>query len=157
LPIPGGPLPNLWHRLPQVGIEMFIVPPARPAHDGHSTLHENSSRPGSTQSPLVGLELRELDLRARTGASVLAVVRAQPVLDAADSSSQPSAPGGLSPASSFQPPTSSTVVHNPDATFRFAEGDQVVLIGSREQLAAAIRLLHDPPVKARRADAGSAP
>ena len=169
LPIPGQPLPHLWHLLPQVGIEVFSVPASRPARDVHSkpgaTRLGLSPTPwgvGLTQSPLVGLELRELDLRARTGASVLAVVRAQPSLDAADSSSQQPAPGGLSPTPIFQPPTSgtqpptsSTVIHNPDATFRFAEGDQVVLIGSREQLDAAIRLLHNPPVRARHADAGS--
>jgi len=102
LPMPGQPLRHLWHLLPEVDLELFVVAPG---------------------SPLGGAELRELDLRARTGASVLAVVRAK-----ADAHS-------------------SQVVHNPDAAFRFAEGDQVVLIGSREQLTAAFSLLQAPSVK----------
>ncbi len=92
LPIPGQPLRHLWHLLPQVGIEVLVVAPG---------------------SPLAGAELRALDLRARAGAAVLAVVR------------------------------TSDVIHNPDAGFRFAEGDQVVLIGSREQLDAAFALLQE--------------
>jgi K+/H+ antiporter YhaU regulatory subunit KhtT len=68
---------------------------------------------GASCSPLAGAELRALDLRARAGAAVLAVLRAN------------------------------DVIHNPDAGFRFAEGDQVVLIGSREQLDAAFALLRE--------------
>ena len=123
LPIPGQPLRHLWHLLPQVDLELFIVAPG---------------------SLLAGAELRELDLRARSGASVLAVVRSHP--------------GPGSPASSFEPPPSRTqVIHNPEASFRFAEGDQVVLIGSREQLTAAFGLLQEPRVETRPADARRTP
>ncbi|MBI3669876.1 MAG: cation:proton antiporter, partial [Acidobacteria bacterium] len=103
LPIPGQPLPHLWHLLPQVGLELFVV---------------------AAGAPLEGVELRELDLRVRTGVAVLAVVRGTQVL------------------------------HNPDASLRFGAGDQVLLIGSREELAVAHRLLNDPELKTRRADAG---
>jgi CPA2 family monovalent cation:H+ antiporter-2 len=98
LPIPGQPLRHLWHLLPQVDLELFIVLPG---------------------SPLEGAELRGLDLRARSGAAVLAVVRAGP--------------------------HGTQVVHNPEASFRFAAGDQVVLVGSREQLTAACEVLRQPP------------
>ncbi len=113
LPIPGQPLRHLWHLLPQVDLELFVIPPS---------------------SPLAGAELRQLELRKRTGASVLAVVR-------------PYARTGSS--------TSSTqVIHNPEPHFRFAEGDQVVLIGSREQLTLAFSLLGEPALSAR---SGAAP
>jgi len=102
LTIPGQPLRHLAHLLPEVDIELFVVAPG---------------------APLAGLELRELDLRAHTGASVLAVLRG------------------------------AQVVHNPRAEFRFEEGDQVILIGSREQLDAAYRLLSEPPARARPAAA----
>jgi K+/H+ antiporter YhaU regulatory subunit KhtT len=103
LPIPGQPLRHLWNLLPQVGLERFVVAPG---------------------APLEGVELRELDLRARSGVAVLAVVHG------------------------------TQVIHNPDASFRFGAGDQVVLIGSREQLASATHLLDDSGLKTRRADAG---
>jgi CPA2 family monovalent cation:H+ antiporter-2 len=90
LPIPGQPLKHLAHLLPQVDIELFVVAPG---------------------SPLEGLALRELDLRARTGAAVLAIVR------------------------------SDHVVHNPPSETRFAAGDQLILIGAREQLTAAFERL----------------
>jgi K+:H+ antiporter len=113
LPIPGQPLRHLQHLLPQVDLEHFVVLPG---------------------AAIDGRELRELDLRARTGAAVLAVVRASMA--------------------------STDVVHNPDASFRFASGDQVVLVGSREQLAAAYELLQQPPAarethSRRRSDPGS--
>jgi len=98
LPIPGQPLRHLWHLLPEVDLELFIVAP---------------------RAALDGAELRGLDLRARTGASVLAVLR--------------------------ESPEGTEVVHNPEASFRFAAGDQIVLIGSREQLTAAYKLLERPP------------
>jgi CPA2 family monovalent cation:H+ antiporter-2 len=97
LPIPGQPLRHLWHLLPQVGLELFVVPP---------------------NAELVGRTLRSLQLRSQTGASVLAVVR-------------PSEKG-------------MQVVHNPEASFRFDVGDQVVLIGSSEQLTTAYSLLQHP-------------
>lgn len=107
LPIPGQPLRHLWHLLPQVDLELFVVAPG---------------------SPLVGAELRELDLRARTGTAVLAVVRA---------------------AGAGKTPGGTQVVHNPDPAFQFAEGDQVVLIGSREQLTAAFGLLQESQIRSR--------
>lgn len=93
LPVPGQPLRHLLHLLPEVDVDLFFVVPG---------------------SPLAGAELRQLDLRARTGAMVLAVVRGD------------------------------KVVHNPAPDFRFEETDQVLLIGSREQLSAAITLLCAP-------------
>jgi len=62
-------------------------------------------------SPLAGAELRELDIRTHTGVMVLAVVRGN------------------------------EVVHNPPPGFVFGEGDQLLLIGSREQLTAAFERL----------------
>jgi CPA2 family monovalent cation:H+ antiporter-2 len=115
LPIPGQPLRHLWHLLPQVDLELFVIPPG---------------------SPLAGAELRQVELRKRTGASVLAVVR---------------------PHAKTGPTSSATqVIHNPEPHFRFAEGDQVVLIGSREQLTLAFTLLRDPDLTAR-ISSGSAP
>lgn len=93
LPIPGQPLRHLVHLLPQVDVDLFFVLPG---------------------GPLVGAELRGLDLRSRTGALVLAVVRAGEVL------------------------------HNPPPDFVFAEGDQLLLIGSREQLTRAFEVLRSP-------------
>jgi len=65
-------------------------------------------------SRLCGTDLRTLNLRTRTGVNVLAVVR------------------------------ETDVVHNPPGSLRFEEGDQVLLMGSREQLAAAFDLLNQP-------------
>jgi len=90
LPIPGQPLRHLAHLLPQVDVELFIVTP---------------------RSPLAGRELRELDLRARTGAAVLAIIHGE------------------------------QVIHNPPGDARFEEGDRVILIGDREQLTAAFESL----------------
>ncbi len=104
LPIPGQPLRHLAHLLPQVELELFFVLP---------------------DSNLRGIELRALDLRARTGANVLAVVR------------EPN------------------VIHNPPGNLRFEEGDQILLMGSREQLSAAFEALNEPRQAARRADSGA--
>jgi len=93
LQIPGQPLHHLKHLLPQVDVELYIIAPA---------------------SPIEGLELRELDLRSRTGASVLAIVRGR------------------------------EVIHNPPGDKRFEGGDQVLLIGSRDQLTSAVNLLNSP-------------
>jgi len=93
LPLPGQPLRQLWHLLPQVDLELFIVAPG---------------------SPLEKMTLRTLDLRSRTGGAVLAVVRG------------------------------SQVIHNPPGDLRVEAGDQLVLIGSREQLAAAFQFLREP-------------
>lgn len=93
LPIPGQPLRHLAHLLPQIEVELFHVLPG---------------------SPLVGMELRHFNLRERTGASVLAIVRE---LD---------------------------VIHNPSPALRFEEADQLILIGSGEQLTLAMRLLQEP-------------
>jgi K+/H+ antiporter YhaU regulatory subunit KhtT len=41
------------------------------------------------------------------------------------------------------------VLHNPAPDFTFAEGDQVLLIGSRDQLALAFDLLQIVPAKWR--------
>ncbi len=59
LPLPGQPLRHLWHLLPEVDLEMFIVTPG---------------------SRLAGMELREVDLRRQSGAVVVAVVRDSSVL-----------------------------------------------------------------------------
>jgi hypothetical protein len=40
------------------------------------------------------------------------------------------------------------VVHNPPGSLRFEEGDQLLLMGSREQLAAAFDLLNQPRLAA---------
>jgi CPA2 family monovalent cation:H+ antiporter-2 len=92
LPIPGQPLRQLKHLLPHVDMEIFIVPPG---------------------APPAGRQLRELDLRARTGAAVIAVLRGTQVL------------------------------HNPSAELVFEGTDQIVLLGAREQLDAAFRLLRE--------------
>jgi CPA2 family monovalent cation:H+ antiporter-2 len=104
LHIPGQPLRHLAHLLPQVEVEIFHVLP---------------------DSNLIGVELRQLDLRVRSGASVLAIVR------------------------------ESDVIHNPSGDFHFEMADQVLLIGSREQLTAAFALLNEPRLAGRAAD-GSA-
>jgi CPA2 family monovalent cation:H+ antiporter-2 len=104
LHVPGQPLRHLAQLLPHVEVDLFVVLP---------------------EVSLVGMELRDVDLRARTGAAVLAVVRV------------------------------TEVIHNPPPTFRFEEADQVLLIGSREQLAAAFRVLRNPQATARSADATS--
>jgi CPA2 family monovalent cation:H+ antiporter-2 len=96
LPMPGQPLRHLWHLLPQVDIELFVVAP-----DSH----------------LEKVDLRTLDLRSRTGGAVLAVVRG------------------------------SQVIHNPPGTLQLEGGDQLVLIGSREQLAAAFQYLREPETR----------
>lgn len=93
LPIPGQPLRHLAHLLPQVELDLFYVLP---------------------DSRLCGTDLRTINLRTRTGANVLAVVR------------------------------ETEVVHNPPGSLRFQEGDQILLMGSREQLAAAFALLNQP-------------
>jgi CPA2 family monovalent cation:H+ antiporter-2 len=98
LPIPGQPLRHLAHLLPQVELDLFYVLP---------------------DSGLRGTNLRTINLRTRTGANVLAVVR------------------------------ESEVVHNPPGSLRFEEGDQLLLMGSREQLAAAFELLNQPRLTAQ--------
>ena len=86
LPLPGEPLRNLWHLLPEVDLELFIVTPG---------------------SRLEGMDLREVDVRRRSGAVVVAVVR------------DPS------------------VIYNPGPETKLAGADQIVLMGSRSQLAMA--------------------
>jgi CPA2 family monovalent cation:H+ antiporter-2 len=93
LPIPGQPLRHLAHLLPEVDIELFIVAPG---------------------SPLAGLELRQLELRQRTGVNVLAVIR------------------------------DTQVIHNPPGDLAIREGDQLILIGSRRQLHAAYDIMTSP-------------
>jgi CPA2 family monovalent cation:H+ antiporter-2 len=66
-------------------------------------------------SPAAGRSLRDLDLRGRSGVTVIAVVR-----------------GGESHT-------------NPDAGFVFAESDVLVMLGSHAELAAAARLLEPHP------------
>jgi CPA2 family monovalent cation:H+ antiporter-2 len=95
LHLPGQPLRHLWHLLPNVDLELFVIAP---------------------DSPLEGMELRQIDLRARSGGSVLAVVHGD------------------------------RVVHNPPADLKLRAGDQLVLIGSREQLTAAFSVLREPQV-----------
>ncbi|MBI3405041.1 MAG: cation:proton antiporter [Acidobacteria bacterium] len=90
LAVPGQPLRHLKHLLPMMDTDIFIVAPG---------------------SPLVGRELRELDLRARTGALVLAILR------------------------------EGDVVQNPGPTLFLADADQMLMIGSREQLESAFALL----------------
>jgi CPA2 family monovalent cation:H+ antiporter-2 len=92
LPLPGQPLRHLWHLLPEVDLELFIVTPG---------------------SRLAGMELREVDLRKRSGAVVVALVR------------------------------SSGLVYNPGPEVCLAEADQVVLMGSRPQLEAAHDALNE--------------
>jgi len=98
LPIPGQPLRHLAHLLPQVELDLFYVLP---------------------DSNLCGVDLRTINLRSRTGANVLAVVR------------------------------ETDVVHNPPGSLRFEEGDQILLMGSREQLAAAFQVLNEPRLAAQ--------
>ncbi len=92
LPLPGEPLRHLRHLLPEVDLELFLVMPG---------------------SRLVGMELREVDLRGRSGAVVVAVVR------------------------------DPTVIYNPAPGTVLAEADQIVLMGSRMQLAAAHEALSE--------------
>ncbi len=68
-------------------------------------------------SPLIGQTLGEADLRARVGASVIAVVRNQ------------------------------QVVANPKSNVAFAEGDIIGLLGDAEQVAAAERFIQAEPVE----------
>jgi K+/H+ antiporter YhaU regulatory subunit KhtT len=93
LPIPGQPLRHLAHLLPEVDIELFIVAPG---------------------SLLAGMELRQLELRQRTGVNVLAVIR------------------------------DTQVIHNPPGDLAIREGDQLILIGSRRQLHAAYDIMTSP-------------
>jgi len=103
LPLPGQPLRHLWHLLPEVDLEMFIVTPG---------------------SRLAGMELRDVDLRRRSGAVVVALVR------------------------------DSGVLYNPGPEILIAEADQIVLMGSRAQLEAADGALGEiqggPPAPAER-------
>ena len=92
LPLPGEPLRHLRQLLPEVDLEQFIVMPG---------------------SRLAGMELGEVDLRGRSGAVVVAVVR------------DPS------------------VIYNPAPGTMLAAGDQIVLMGSRPQLAAAHEALSE--------------
>jgi CPA2 family monovalent cation:H+ antiporter-2 len=98
MPLPGQPLRDLQNLLPQFGAELFVVAPG---------------------SPLEGLELREVDLRARTGVAVLAVLR------------------------------DGRMIHNPAGDLRLQAGDQLVLIGSREQLGAAFGVLREPRLRSQ--------
>jgi K+:H+ antiporter len=103
LPLPGQPLRHLWHLLPEVDLEMFIVTPG---------------------SRLAGMELRDVELRRRSGAVAVALVR------------------------------DSGVLYNPGPEIRIAEADQIVLMGSRSQLEAADAALGEiqggPPAPAER-------
>jgi CPA2 family monovalent cation:H+ antiporter-2 len=64
-----------------------------------------------SNSPAKNRSLRDLDLRARTGASIIAVIRSE------------------------------QAITNPDANFELLEGDMMVLWGAHQQLAAAQKLL----------------
>jgi len=97
LPLPGEPLRHLRHLLPEVDLEQFVVMP---------------------RSRLAGMELGEVDLKGRSGAVVVAVVR------------DPSA------------------IYNPGPGTVLAEGDQIVLMGSRPQLAAAHEALSEIQLRA---------
>jgi CPA2 family monovalent cation:H+ antiporter-2 len=90
LPLPGQPLKHLWRLLPEVDLELFIVPPG---------------------SRLGGMEVRAVDLRKRSGAVVVALVRAL------------------------------AVIYNPSPETRIEPGDQMVLMGSRRQLETAFEVL----------------
>jgi CPA2 family monovalent cation:H+ antiporter-2 len=68
-------------------------------------------------SPLIGQSLAEANLRAKVGASVVAVMRGE------------------------------RVVANPDSNIAFAEGDIIGLLGDAEQVAAAERFIGAPPVE----------
>jgi len=92
LPLPGEPLRNLWHLLPEVDLELFIVTPG---------------------SRLAGMSLRDVNVRGKSGAVMVAVVR------------DPS------------------VIYNPGPDTRLAEADQIVLMGSRGQLAMAHETLDE--------------
>ena len=92
LPLPGQPLRHLWRLLPEVDLEMFVVLPG---------------------SPLAGMPIREVDLRRRSGAVVVALVRPH------------------------------EVVYNPGPDAELAAGDQLVLMGSRLQLGAAHEALEE--------------
>jgi len=92
LPLPGQPLRHLWHLLPEVDLEMFVVLPG---------------------SPLAGIQLRDVDLRNRSGAVVVALVRPH------------------------------EVIYNPAPGTVLAGGDQLVLMGSRLQLEAANEALEE--------------
>jgi monovalent cation:H+ antiporter-2, CPA2 family len=92
LPLPGQPLRHLWHLLPEVDLEMFIVTPG---------------------SRLVGMTLREVDLRRESGAVAVALVRG------------------------------AGAIYNPGPEVPLAEADQLVLMGARRQLASAHGTLSD--------------
>ena len=92
LPLPGEPLRNLWHLLPEVDLELFIVTPG---------------------SLLAGMTLRDINVRGKSGAVMVAVVR------------DPS------------------VIYNPGPDTELAGADQIVLMGSRAQLAMAHELLDE--------------
>ena len=92
MPLPGQPLRHLWHLLPEVDLELFIVMP---------------------RSKLVGMALRDIDLRRRSGAVAVALVREADVL------------------------------YNPAPDTPLDEADQLVLMGSRTQLAQAHRVLDE--------------
>ena len=92
LPLPGEPLRHLRHLLPEVDLEQFVVMPG---------------------SRLAGMELGEVDLKGRSGAMVVALVR------------DPSA------------------IYNPAPAVVLAAGDLIVLMGSRTQLEAAHEALSE--------------
>ncbi len=72
-------------------------------------------QPLGTDSPLIGHTLVESNLRARTGASVIALLRDR------------------------------QVIANPKSNICFAAGDVVGLLGDAEQVAAAADIIHPPP------------
>ena len=92
IPMPGQPLRHLWRLLPEVDLETFVVLPG---------------------SALAGMQLREVDLRNRSGAVVVALVRPNEVL------------------------------YNPAPVMVLEGGDQLVLMGSRLQLEAANEALEE--------------
>jgi CPA2 family monovalent cation:H+ antiporter-2 len=93
LPVPGQPLHVLHQLLPQVQVELVFVVP---------------------DSELVGKTVRSLDLRARTGALIIALVR------------------------------DADVVHNPPPEFQLESADQILVLGTREQIAAATIIFRSP-------------
>ncbi|MBP1700897.1 MAG: sodium/hydrogen exchanger [Chloroflexi bacterium] len=83
-------LHNLTDAMNSIEITWLVIPP---------------------DSPLVGQSLAEVNLRARTGASVVAILRA------------------------------SQLIANPKSMTVFEEGDRIGLIGDREQIQVAEQLL----------------
>jgi CPA2 family monovalent cation:H+ antiporter-2 len=69
-------------------------------------------QPMSAQSPILGKSIAEANLRANTGASVIALIRGENVLP------------------------------NPKSDIQFLEGDMVGLIGSAQELKEAEQLLN---------------